>query len=504
MQREGSAAATVSHSTPEINGPARLLVTPSTFTLTGHILSVGVRNATMQPSRSLLVVTLWTLTTSLPLIAAEPEILLNLRLTATLKDAGFTGTISSELETRLGRPLDPVVADLGRQLFFDPILGLNDDNACAGCHAPQHGFGDTQSIAIGIDNNNLVGPNRTGPRNQRRTPMMVNTAFFPALMWNSRFFASSGDPFDNSAGFVFPEPEGLTLSYVPHLLTAQAFIPPTERNEAAGFVFPGTSHDIRTEVIHRLNESTAYRELFNDAFDLGGGDITYDQLAAAIAEFEFSMTFANAPIDRFARGQKLALSREEKQGALLFFGKANCVTCHAVAGPSNEMFSDFLPHNIGVPQVVPTDTNSAFDGPGVNEDFGLAQITGLEADRYKFRTSPLRNVALQPTFFHNGAFTTLEDAIAHHLNVRKSAVAYSPEDRLDADLTGPVGPIQPVLQTLDPAIRKPINLTDAEFQQLVAFVRKGLLDPEAQPENLIPLIPATLPSGRPPLQFEVP
>jgi cytochrome c peroxidase len=58
-------------------------------------------------------------------------------------------------------------------------------------------MGDTQSIAIGVQNNRLVGVARTGPRNQRRTPTVVNTAFFPKLMWNGRFSAPSGDPFNN-------------------------------------------------------------------------------------------------------------------------------------------------------------------------------------------------------------------------------------------------------------------------------------------------------------------
>ena len=110
------------------------------------------------------------------------------------------------------------------EMWFDPIQGLNDDNTCAGCHSPTNGFGDTQPIAIGIDNNGVVGPGRAGPRNQRRSPMAINTVFYPALMWNSRFHASSGDPFDNRQGFVFPAPEGTSLSYLPHLLTAQAFI----------------------------------------------------------------------------------------------------------------------------------------------------------------------------------------------------------------------------------------------------------------------------------------
>src|SRR4029079_14277506 len=104
-----------------------------------------------------------------------------------------------------------------------------------------------QSVAIGIDNNGVVGPGRTGPRNQRRSPMVINAVFYPTLMWNSRFNARSGNPFDNGPGFVFPDPEALSLSYQPHLLTAQAFIPPTERVEVAGFAFPGGNDDLRNE-----------------------------------------------------------------------------------------------------------------------------------------------------------------------------------------------------------------------------------------------------------------
>src|SRR5437773_2774900 len=127
---------------------------------------------------------------------------LDSQLMSALNGAGFTGTAGSSIEARLGRRIDPKLANLGRLLFFDKIAGLHSDNACAGCHSPTNGFGDTQSIAIGIQNNNLVGMNRFGPRNQRRTPTVANTAFFPALMWNNRFLAVSGDPFDNFGGFV--------------------------------------------------------------------------------------------------------------------------------------------------------------------------------------------------------------------------------------------------------------------------------------------------------------
>ena len=136
----------------------------------------------------------------------------------------------------------------------------------------------------------------------------------------------------------------------------------------------------------------------------------------AIAEFEFTLVFADAPIDQFARGHKNALTLNQQRGALLFFGKARCVECHAVSGQANEMFSDFKEHVIGVPQIAPAVGNVTFDGPAADEDFGLEQVTELAEDRYKFRTSPLRNVALQPAFFHNGAFTRLEDAVRHHLD----------------------------------------------------------------------------------------
>ena len=123
--------------------------------------------------------------------AARKDTALDEELADLLASHAFTGRIAETLETRLRRRVDRRLADLGRMLWFDTITGLNDDNTCAGCHSPLRGFGDTQSIAIGIDNNGIVGPGRTGPRNQRRSPMVLNAAFYPALMWNSRFAALS-------------------------------------------------------------------------------------------------------------------------------------------------------------------------------------------------------------------------------------------------------------------------------------------------------------------------
>lgn len=426
---------------------------------------------------------------------------LDKQLRSVLKAQGFTGTVDAQLEPRLGRPLNIPMANLGCQLWFDKFIGLHDDNSCGGCHSPTNGFGDSQSIAIGIDNNNFVGPSREGPRNMRRAPSIINVGFYPNLMWNSRFIALSGDPFNHNPGWQFPAPEGTSLSYLPQLIFAQAFIPPTEQSEMAGFLVDPDHDSIRAAVIARLNGSLPYVTVFNSVF--GSGPITYNQVAKAIGEFQLVETFSNAPIDRFARGDAAAMTDDEKRGALLFFGTAKCIQCHAVSGQSNEMFSDFKDHVIGIPQITPSVTNVVFDGPNHDEDFGLEQITGLVADRYKFRTSPLRNSAVQAAFFHNGAFTNLDDAIRHHLNVIASATAYTPQSQhLPPDLSGPMGPLAPVLARVDPILTTPIVLSSAEFAQLSVFVMKGLMDRRASPVETAYIVPKKVLSGMTPMIFQ--
>jgi cytochrome c peroxidase len=362
-------------------------------------------------------------------------------------------------------------------------------------------------------------------------------------MLNGRFIAPTADPFDNSQGFHFPLPEGVTRfppgdPDYPSLLSAQGHIPSTELVEMAGF--SGTkgqigpefdqfddavgdrvptdadgdgfrNEEIRTAVLVRYNKVAEYRERFGAVFNHGvalpEGDIDFAMVGKALAEFQTSLTFANAPIDRFARGERGALTIPQKRGALLFFGKARCVQCHKVAGSSNEMFSDFQNHVIGVPQIAPLfgvgRGNVKFDGPKGDEDFGAEQISGDLRDRYAFRTSPLRNVAVQPAFMHNGAFTRLEDAVRHHLNPYRSALTYDPvRAGVAADLTHRRGPTLAVLFRLDPVLRWPIWLTRSEFADLVEFVRYGLLDPRARRENLCQMVPPSVPSGRPVARFE--
>jgi len=105
----------------------------------------------------------------------------------------------------LKKNINADVGYLGNLLFSDSILILGNDNSCSGCHLSIMGFEDTQSISIGDENNGIVGPGRKGPRNQRRSLKVINSALNPNLIWNSRFSTNSGDPLDVSKGVTVPD-----------------------------------------------------------------------------------------------------------------------------------------------------------------------------------------------------------------------------------------------------------------------------------------------------------
>jgi cytochrome c peroxidase len=149
--------------------------------------------------------------------------------------------------------------------------------------------------------------------------------------------------------------------WLPRLVQCRARLPTVLFDNGRGDQVPAPdetgfrNEPIRQAVLLRFNDSGAYRSRFGKLFPevRDGEPITFLHVARAIAEFEFTMTFANAPVDSFARGERGAMTAEQKRGAILFFGKAGCVSCHSVAGSSNEMFSDFKNHVLGVPQIAP-------------------------------------------------------------------------------------------------------------------------------------------------------
>jgi len=434
--------------------------------------------------------------------------------------------------------------ELGRNLFFDKIVSGVEQTSCGTCHHAAFQFGDGRNIARGVfceltptfeqiichdapapgEDGNVVGPERSSPLNSRNSPLLINAALFPAQMWNGRFHFvdnSSKDvnQCDPSLGFEFPAPERVMLTR--SILTAQAHIPVTEAVEMTGdfphFGEPFEDRDelnpeIRDGVGFIVSESAGYRPLFESAYpknhpelklfsgdpEIGPGeDIPYLAIADAIGHFLESLIMTDSPWDHFLLGDDDAISETAKRGALTFFGEGKCSSCH-----SGDLFSDFENYNIGVPQVGPG--TSQFDSDPMYEgletwDFGLEEITIHRLDRFKFRTPPLRGVALSSPYMHNGAYRTLEDAIRHHTD---PAAAYANYDisQIEPDMQAVDGlkPMAPVFERRNPVVlgygpdQTAITLTETQIDELVAFLIT-LTDPRMKDTD--DLAPQTVPSG---------
>jgi cytochrome c peroxidase len=241
-------------------------------------------------------------------------------------------------------------------------------------------------------------------------------------------------------------------------------------------------------IMQRLLAIPAYVTLFRAAYPSVQNDqFTIVNAANAIGAFE-AATFntVNSPFDQYVRGDNSALSDSAKQGALLFYGKALCSKCHSGSLLTNQNFI-----NIAVPQIGPGES------PEAPLDHGQERVTGNAGDRFKFKTPPLRNVELTSPYMHDGAYTTLEAAVRHYQNVPTVQQNYDPT-QLRADLrdSAKVDPTTTaaVLATLDQRVSTPLNLTDGEVQEIVAFLR-SLTDPAAVDQSAE--IPASVPSGLP-------
>jgi cytochrome c peroxidase len=199
------------------------------------------------------------------------------------------------------------------------------------------------------------------------------------------------------------------------------------------------------------------------------------------------------------KGDETAISDAAKRGAVVFFEDGKCSSCHA-----GELFSDFHNYNIGVPQVGP---GTGFSAPGdstyqglKNWDFGLEEITKERADRFKFRTPPLRGVTITPPYMHNGAFAKLDDAIRHHVDPEGSYRSYD-ITQIEPDMQAfGLNPMEPVFDARNPVVlgygagQTRIDLTENEIADLIEFLRT-LTDPRTL--DMTALAPATVPSGLP-------
>jgi cytochrome c peroxidase len=176
--------------------------------------------------------------------------------------------------------------------------------------------------------------------------------------------------------------------------------------------------------------------------------------------------------DRHLRGDTTALSVEAKRGAIVFYGKGRCAACHR-----GDLFSDFSYHSIGVFR---TDTTGRLP-----EDFGRWNATRLRADRYKFRTPPLRNVTQTAPYFHDGSEGTLRGAIERHFDPLSRAKKFRPD--------GSFAMTVEQISALSPVLVPRIELSNREVDELIAF----LASLEYQSEKLEDVIPSAVPSELP-------
>ena len=394
---------------------------------------------------------------------------------------------------------DPALVELGRSLFFDPVLSGNRDVACATCHNPLTHAADGLSLAIGTGGIGS-GPSRTlGAGRQfipRRAPSLLNKGLgLTYLFWDARL-SRFGPGAPVGVNPVFPP--GLT-----DILEKQAMLPVLNRaemrgdagdvdvlgspNELAAFA-DSESTQVWRAIMLRLRGIPEYLAKFNAAFpNISSDQLGFQQAAQAIAAFEKqAFTATNSPLDRYLGRDDAALTAAQKQGALLFFGKARCSQCHNGAFLGGGSFA-----NVGAPQVGPG------TGLGRPLDFGVGDVFGQSPYRFAFRVAPLRNVELTAPYMHNGAFPTLEAVVRHYNDATKDLRGYDVTllpPALRASYHGDDLTIGAILGRLDFRLKTPLDLTDGEQASLVAFL-KSLTDPAAA--DLRSIIPSRVPSGLP-------
>ncbi|MFH0780465.1 MAG: cytochrome c peroxidase [Pseudomonadota bacterium] len=321
---------------------------------------------------------------------------------------GYTAPLepTGEVPVPKGNPETTAKIELGKKLFFDRRLSGDGTMSCATCHDPKQSFSDGMEISL----------NYPTTRNWRNSPTLINVAFQKYLFHDGR--AAS--------------------------LEEQALFPMMSAFEM------NQNLDFMEEEIRAVPEYVAeFTEIFGDP------DITRERVAMAIAAFERTLISHDAPLDRFLRGDKTALSPEAIQGYEIFTGKGKCSECHYGAKLADDRFHALQvrenPEHLKDPRIAATRRFVAkishFDDfRTLAEDPGRYLITKDQKDWKAFRTPSLREIVGTSPYMHNGIYATLTEVIEF--------------------FNAGGGENNTVL--------KPLQLTAAEKKQLQVFLEEGL------------------------------
>ncbi len=285
---------------------------------------------------------------------------------ASLRYAGVGGLRTGLPAARDG--FSPQQIDLGRYLFFDPLLSGDGTLSCASCHHPDLGFTDGRARSVGIN----------GAEVRRAAPSLWNVAFLHTFFWDGR--ASS--------------------------LEEQMTGPLYDAREM------GTNP---AQLLSNVGGNETYRRLFRDAYPGREGAPTLDMIYTAIAAFQASLISLNSRYDQYAHGYHDALSTQEIEGMNIFRSfVARCAECH-----TPPLFTNQQVAVIGVP-----------DPDGVAFDAGAEAVTDNPGLRGGFKVPSLRNIARTAPYMHSGAFGNLRDAAEFYTLGRGHAVPDEEKERL--------------------------------------------------------------------------
>ncbi|MBI1226043.1 MAG: cytochrome-c peroxidase [Bacteroidetes bacterium] len=267
----------------------------------------------------------------------------------------------------LKEPLFEKRKELGRTLFFDPILSKNIQRSCASCHQPEKAFTDGKPKSLASDGKGTV---------QRNSPTLLNAVYADQYFWDLR------EPrLDRQMMHVVMSKEEFGTTYV--------------------------------EIIDKLKQSEAYRQLFAEAYpDQPQYQLSTYTISDALSAYVASLTSLDSPFDRYVRGEIGQLDPAVKRGFNLFMGKAACGTCHFAPvfnGTVPPTYDDSESEVLGITAtadtlhpVLDTDLGRFANGmPSNNADFM----------KTSFKTVTVRNVELTAPYMHNGAFKTLEEVV---------------------------------------------------------------------------------------------
>lgn len=363
-------------------------------------------------------------------------------------------------------PITKTKVLLGKMLFFETGLALENrypiskiSYSCSSCHVPSQGFtaGRFQGIADGAIGFGDHGEGRT------KIPLYA------------------GDEVDAQGARPLPV---INLTYVTNALWAGSFgsFNVNEGTESVwsqdtlieinhkGLMGLEANND-RALAVHRqvvnkaVCDSLGYTAMFDEAFPEIPAEQRYNRQTAAFAIAAYFRTILTneAPFQKWLRGDKNAMTEEQKNGAMLFFGKAGCVSCH------NSPSLNSVPHQffaLGVNDLYQSGFDVFRTGPTDNRVFGRGGFTKRQEDMFKFKVPQLYNMKNIGFYFHGASKTSLRQVVEYFNN------------------GVPENPNVPANQVS--ALLRPLNLTNEEMDDLVEFLENGLFDPNLeryQPEN---------------------